>query len=130
MNSIVCDTDDTARLCIPYLREQRYEPETFLPLNVLEVQPLRESLRSLREAKLAFDVIQCNHPQAKKALQFACGNSLITETAEVAKQLAYGTDRHRAVALNGTAFQPNGVISGEHLQRKSSCSVVQAAAST
>jgi chromosome segregation ATPase len=41
MTSIVCDTDDTARQCIPYLREQRHAPETFLPLNSLEVQPIK-----------------------------------------------------------------------------------------
>lgn len=56
MNAIVCDTDETARQCIVYLRyvdcvrlwigcfdfrEQRHAPETFLPLNVLEVQPIK-----------------------------------------------------------------------------------------
>jgi structural maintenance of chromosome 1 len=56
-------------------------------------------------------------PQARKALQFACGDALVTETANQARQLAYGTDRHRAVALDGTLFQPNGVISGERFLR-------------
>ncbi|KAI6215832.1 hypothetical protein M3Y94_00430900 [Aphelenchoides besseyi] len=115
MNSIVCDTDETARLCIPYLREQRHPPETFLPLNSLEVQPLKESLRNMTDppnVKLVYDVIQCNMPQVRKALQFACGNALVTDNANQARQLAYGADRHRAVALDGTLFQPNGVISG------------------
>uniref|UniRef100_A0A914R7L2 SMC hinge domain-containing protein n=1 Tax=Parascaris equorum TaxID=6256 RepID=A0A914R7L2_PAREQ len=38
-----------------------------------------------RGVKLVFDVIQCNNPVARKALQFACGNALVCETAEDAK---------------------------------------------
>jgi structural maintenance of chromosome 1 len=39
----------------------------------------------------------------------------VCDTPEHARQLAYGNergDRNRAVALDGTQFQPNGVISG------------------
>ena len=107
MMSIVCDTDDTARECITYLKEQRYFPETFLPLSVLNVIPINESLRQItdpRGVKLVFDVIQLNNPLAKKALQFACGNSLVCETAEDARLLAFGGaaggDRHKAVRKN------------------------------
>lgn len=35
--------------------------------------------------------LQCNHPAARKALQFASGNALICETAEDARTLAYGS---------------------------------------
>ncbi|KAI6215897.1 hypothetical protein M3Y94_00438600 [Aphelenchoides besseyi] len=115
MNSIICDTDETARLCISHLRTQRHAPETFLPLNSLDVHPLNESLRSLTNppnVKLIYDVVQCTIPEVRKAVQFACGNALVTDNAEQARQLAYGADGHRAVALDGTLFQPNGVISG------------------
>ena len=109
------DTDETARQCIPYLREQRHHAMTFLPLNVLTVQPIKESLRTMTDppdVKLVYDVLKCNDAPVRKALQFACGNALVTETAEQARKLAYGSDRHRAVALDGTSFQPNGIISG------------------
>lgn len=116
--SIVCDTDDTARECIAYLKEQRYGPETFLPLSILNVAPINENLRQLNEprgVKLVFDVINPTNPVAKKALQFACGNSLVCETPEDARSLAFGVttgDRHKAVALDGTLFNTSGVISG------------------
>lgn len=45
MMSIVCDTDETARESIVYLKEQRLAPETFLPLSVLDVHPIKEKLR-------------------------------------------------------------------------------------
>lgn len=37
MEAIVVDTEETARNCIQYLKEQMLEPETFLPLNYLKV---------------------------------------------------------------------------------------------
>lgn len=116
MTAIVCDTDETARECITYLREQHFSPETFLPLNSLDVMPVNEKLRdftSIPNVKLLYDVINCNMPVARKALQFVCGNSLVCDTPDQARQLAYGDkERYRAVSLDGTQFQPNGVISG------------------
>ncbi|KAK5971425.1 SMC hinge domain-containing protein [Trichostrongylus colubriformis] len=118
MMSIVCDSEETARDAIMYLKEQRYPPETFLPHHGLDVHPINEKLRELthpKGVKLVFDVIQCNHPAARKALQFACGNALICETADDARTLAYGSaggDRYKAVSLDGTMFQQSGVIGG------------------
>lgn len=37
MDAIVVDSEITTQTCIEYLREQRLEPETFLPLNSLKV---------------------------------------------------------------------------------------------
>ncbi|KAL3110053.1 hypothetical protein niasHT_015656 [Heterodera trifolii] len=121
MISIVCDNAETGRECIAYLREQHYPPETFLPLSELRMEQIKEHLRDIRDppgVKLVFDVINVlgNARHVQKALQFVCGNSLVCETPDHARQLAYGTDgrseRFRAVALDGTQFQPNGVISG------------------
>uniref|UniRef100_A0A914HXQ1 Structural maintenance of chromosomes protein n=1 Tax=Globodera rostochiensis TaxID=31243 RepID=A0A914HXQ1_GLORO len=121
MMSIVCDNEETGRECIAYLREQHYPPETLLPLTELRMEQIKEHLRDIREppgVKLVFDVINVpgNAQHVRKALQFVCGNSLVCETPDHARQLAYGTDgrteRFRAVALDGTQFQPNGVISG------------------
>ena len=37
----------TARECIQYLKEQRYEQETFLPVSYINIQPINEALRSV-----------------------------------------------------------------------------------
>lgn len=101
--------DDTARKCIMYLREQHFSSETFLPLSTLEVITINETLRDIPDAKLAHDIITLNVPEAQKAVQLVCGNSLVTETAEIARQLAFGTmnrtDRYRVVSLDGIQFQ-------------------------
>ncbi|CAB3408526.1 unnamed protein product [Caenorhabditis bovis] len=119
MMSIVCDTEETAKDAIAYLKEQRYQPETFLPADTLDVQPISEKLRDLKKpagVKLVFDVINVSNQAARKALQFACGNALLCEHQEDAKQLAYGgsilPDRYKAVAMDGTLFQQSGVMSG------------------
>uniref|UniRef100_A0A8C4R5K3 Structural maintenance of chromosomes protein n=1 Tax=Eptatretus burgeri TaxID=7764 RepID=A0A8C4R5K3_EPTBU len=113
MDAIIVDTEKTGRDCIQYIKEQRGEPETFLPLDYLEVKPTDEKLRELRGAKLVVDVIRYEPPQIKKALQYACGNALVCENVEDARRIAFGgPQRHKAVALDGTLFQKSGVISG------------------
>uniref|UniRef100_A0A8R1DV70 Structural maintenance of chromosomes protein 1 n=1 Tax=Caenorhabditis japonica TaxID=281687 RepID=A0A8R1DV70_CAEJA len=119
MNSIVCDTEETAHKAIAYLKNHRYAPEVFLPSDVLVVHPINERLRDIKKpagVKLVFDVINVHHQAARKALQFACGNSLVCESQDDAKQLAYGgsglSDRYKAVSMDGTLFQQSGVMSG------------------
>ncbi|KAL3853466.1 hypothetical protein ACJMK2_017002 [Sinanodonta woodiana] len=116
MDAIVCDSEKTAKDCIQYMKEQRIEPETFLPLDYLDVKPVNEKLREIREprnVKLVIDVIRYDPPGVKKALQFACGNALVCETVEDARRVAFGGhERHKTVALDGTLFQKSGIISG------------------
>ena len=45
MDAIVCDTEKTAKDCIQYMKEQRIDPETFLPLDYLDVRSVNEKLR-------------------------------------------------------------------------------------
>ena len=45
MDAIVCDNVRTAQDCIQYMKEQRIEPETFLPLDNLKTKPVNEQLR-------------------------------------------------------------------------------------
>jgi len=116
MDAIACDTEKTAKDCIQYMKEQRIEPETFLPLDYVEVKPVNEKLREIQEprnVKLVIDVIRYDPPCIKKALLFACGNALVCETTEDARRVAFGLrERHKAVSLDGTLFQKSGIISG------------------
>ncbi|KAK8394105.1 hypothetical protein O3P69_006358 [Scylla paramamosain] len=68
LDSIVVDNEVTARRCINYLCDQRIDRETFLPLNYLQVHPVRESLRAIQDpqnVKLAFDLIKFEPPEVK-----------------------------------------------------------------
>jgi structural maintenance of chromosome 1 len=57
MDAIVCDTEKTAKDCIQYMKEQRIDPETFLPLDYLDVRSVNEKLRYINEKNLVFYVV-------------------------------------------------------------------------
>ena len=118
IDAIVCDTDETARQCIKYLKDQRIEREVFMPLSYIRPKPINERLREIRDprnVKLLFDVMKHDPslPVLQKALLFACGNALVCEDIESARKCAFSLEeRQKSVSLDGTLFQKSGVISG------------------
>merc|ERR1719419_940130 len=69
MEAIVVDTEQTARQCIQYLKDQMLEPETFLPLDYIQAKPLKERLRNI------------NNPKGVKLLYDVCSLSQLTSSA-------------------------------------------------
>merc|ERR1712012_989210 len=118
MEAIVVDTEQTARQCIQYLKDQMLEPETFLPLDYIQAKPLKERLRNIsnpKGVKLLYDVLQYEPAEIKRAVLFVTNNSLVCETPEDAMKVAYEMEdgqRYDAVALDGTFYQKSGIISG------------------
>ncbi|XP_008409065.1 structural maintenance of chromosomes protein 1B [Poecilia reticulata] len=126
MNSIVVSSEKVARECIAFLKEQRAEPETFLPVDYLLVNPLNERLREIPGVKMVVDVVQVNAGSAQlgKVVQYVCGNALVCETMREARSVAFDRpDRVRTVTLDGTLFKTSGVISGgsSDLRTKARC---------
>lgn len=92
MEAIVVDTEQTARQCIKYLKEQMLEPETFLPVNYLQAKPVKERLRNIQEpkgVKLLYDVLQFQPKEITRAVLFVTNNALVCETPEDAMRVAY-----------------------------------------
>lgn len=118
MEAIVVDTEKTGRACIQYLKEQMLEAETFLPLDYIDAQALKERLRNIKEprnVKLIYDVLQYEPASIKRAVLYATNNALVCETPEDANRVAYELGdgrRYDAVSLDGTYYQKNGFISG------------------
>ncbi|RWS08268.1 structural maintenance of chromosomes protein 1A-like protein 2, partial [Dinothrombium tinctorium] len=118
MEAIVVDSEKTARLCIQYLKDQMMEPETFLPLDYIEVKPLKERLRNIqnpKQVRLVYDVLKYDPPAITRAVLFATNNALVCETPEDANIVAFDLGdgkRYDAVALDGTFYQKCGFISG------------------
>uniref|UniRef100_A0A3B5KX13 SMC hinge domain-containing protein n=1 Tax=Xiphophorus couchianus TaxID=32473 RepID=A0A3B5KX13_9TELE len=126
MNAIVVSSEKVARDCISFLKEQRAEPETFLPVDYLLVNPLNERLREIPGVKMVVDVVQVNAGSAQlwKVVQYVCGNALVCETMREARSVAFDRpDRVRTVTLDGTLFKTSGVISGgsSDLRTKARC---------
>ena len=92
MEAIVVDSEDTARQCIKYLKEQMLEPETFLPVSYLQLKQVKERLRNITEpkgVKLLFDVLQFDPQAISRAVMFVTNNALVCETPEDAMKVAY-----------------------------------------
>ncbi|XP_034443413.1 structural maintenance of chromosomes protein 1B isoform X1 [Hippoglossus hippoglossus] len=128
MNAIVVTTEKVARDCISFIKEEHYEPETFLPIDYLDVSPLNERLREVPGAKMMVDIVQVNAAagaaQLRKVVQFVCGNTLVCETIKEARSIAFDRqERNKTVALDGTLFAKSGVISGgsSDLRSKARC---------
>jgi structural maintenance of chromosome 1 len=142
MDSIVVERETTVQSCLRYMKEHRYEPETFLPLDYIKVTPVNEQLRFVfhffnfheiknksflcfrelqepKNVKLVLDVIKYDK-QYYKALLYACGNALVCDNDDDARRLAYesGSQKNKVVSLNGTLFSKSGVISGGSRYRK------------
>ncbi|XP_034735196.1 structural maintenance of chromosomes protein 1B [Etheostoma cragini] len=128
MNAIVVASEKVARDCINFIKQERAEPETFLPIDYLEASPLNERLREVPGAKMVVDVVQFNTAsgagQLRKVVQFVCGNALVCETIKEARSVAFDRqERHKAVSLDGTLFSKSGIVSGgsSYLRTKARC---------
>ncbi|XP_013884805.1 structural maintenance of chromosomes protein 1B [Austrofundulus limnaeus] len=125
MNAIVVASEKVARECITFIKEERAEPEMFLPIDYLIVKPLNERLREIPGAKLVADVVQVTAAsgagQLRKVVQYVCDNALVCETIKDARSVAFDRkERIKTVSLDGTLFKRSGVISGgsSYLQTK------------
>ena len=114
------DNEETARQCIQILKEQMLEPETFLPLDTLQVRPLKQRLRTItspKGVKLVYDVLQFAPKAIERAVLFATNNALVAEDPDDAAKVAYDSKdgQYDVVALDGTFYQKSGIISGGSL---------------
>ncbi|KAM6937011.1 structural maintenance of chromosomes protein 1B [Xenentodon cancila] len=128
MNAIVVASEKVARECISFIKEERAEPETLLPVDYLVVSPLNERLREVPGAKMVVDVVQIISStaaaQLKRVVQYVCGNALVCESIKDARSVAFDRDeRIKTVTLDGTLFKTSGVISGgsSYLRTKARC---------
>ncbi|CAK9796362.1 Structural maintenance of chromosomes protein 1A [Anthophora quadrimaculata] len=116
--SIIVSTNKVAVQCINYLKEQQIGIETFLPLENLKIIPMQEELRritNLQDVRLLYDIVQFAPAEIHNAVAFVCKNTIVCETSEDARVLAYEIDPYRkynCVSLDGTYYRKDGLISG------------------
>ncbi|CAG7853227.1 Structural maintenance of chromosomes protein 1 AltName: Full=Chromosome segregation protein smc1; AltName: Full=Cohesin complex subunit psm1 [Serendipita indica DSM 11827] len=113
IDAIVVDTEKTCIECIEYMRNQRAGQATFIPLDTIKVKPINDRLRSLAKgARLAVEVVQCD-PSVERAVHHACGNALICDTMDIAREVSFGRGQDvKAVSLDGTVIHKSGLMTG------------------
>lgn len=109
-NSVIVDSISTAQQCISYLKEQRAGSATFIPLDTVEVSPPRRV--QLEQCILAIEALNYD-PTLEKALQYVCGDAIICDDLEVAKDLKWNRNiNSKLVTLNGSLIQKSGLMTG------------------
>lgn len=86
---------------------------TFIPLETIQAKAVNDKYRSFaRGARLAIDCIEYN-ASIERAVQFACGNTLICDNMEIARYVCYEKGQEvKAVTLEGTIIHKGGNITG------------------
>ena len=114
IDSVVVDTPETAMKCIEKVKQRRLPPMTFLPADTIRLREVNPALRTLGgTSKLAIDCLNIKDERATRAFKSICADALLCDSVEEARRLAYdGAVRQRVIALDGTAFLKNGLITG------------------
>ena len=109
MKNIVVDDEDSARVCIDYLKSARAGVATFLPLTKMKKAP--SSLRLPKEkgvVDFAINLVDFDDVYLD-VFYYALGETLIVEDYDSAKRLI---GKYRLVTLDGSLFEKTGAITG------------------
>lgn len=113
IDSVVVDTEATAKQCIEYLRDQRAGQATFIPLDTIQVKAISSNMKGLDSGvRLAIDTIDYDNALSR-AVSYACGNAIVCDTMEIAKRMVYTKGiEAKAVTLEGTVIHKSGLVTG------------------
>jgi len=112
-DSVIVDTEATAKQCIEYLRDQRAGQATFIPLDTIQVKAINSGMKGADPGvRLAIDTIDYDSALSR-AVSYACGNAIVCDTLDIAKRMVYNKGvEAKAVTLDGTVIHKGGLITG------------------
>ncbi|RDL40473.1 Structural maintenance of chromosomes protein [Venustampulla echinocandica] len=111
-DSVIVDTEKTGTECVQYLKDQRFSPMTFIPLDNIKVSAVDSSLKSLSKARLTIDTIDFDS-SLERAMAYACGSSIVCDDLPTAKQICYKKGiQVKAVTLEGFVIHKAGLMTG------------------
>lgn len=111
-DSVVVDTEKTGVECVQYLKDQRFPPMTFIPLDNIKVNAANTAVKGISGARLTIDAIDFDS-SLERAMSYACGGSIVCDTLDIAKHVCY--DRRiqvKAVTLEGFVIHKAGLMTG------------------
>lgn len=120
---VVCDTPETARDWIKWLRDSRAGRVTFLPVRSIHSGPidgriLDKARRSNGWVGVAGSLVSCPE-SVNAALQYSLGRTLIVETLEDAMALSEATGRaYTVVSKDGDIVHRGGSMTGGWMSPK------------
>ncbi len=118
METVIVDTEATAKECIQYLKQERIGIMTFDPLDSIQIKAVDPQLKGMHKGmRLAIDCINYD-PKHERAMTAACGSTMICDTEKIAKELRYERRvQAKAVTLDGRVIGKGGTQTGGELER-------------
>ena len=111
-DSVVVDTEKTGTECVQYLKEQRFPPMTFIPLDNIKVNAVNAAIKGFSGARLTIDTIKFDS-SVERAMAYACGSSVVCDDLDVAKSICYEKRIPvKAVTLAGYIIHKAGLMTG------------------
>lgn len=111
-DSVIVDSEKTGQECIRYLKDQRYSPMSFLPLDNIKVNAVSNAVKGIQGARLTIDTIDFDS-SLERAMTYACGGSIVCDTLEIAKNICYQRRIPvKAVTLEGFVIHKAGLMTG------------------
>lgn len=111
-DSVVVDTEKIGVECVQYLKEQRFPPMTFIPLDNIKVNAVNTAVKGFSGARLTIDTINFDSA-VERAMSYACGSSVVCDTLDVAKHICYEKKIPvKAVTLEGYIIHKAGLMTG------------------
>jgi len=111
-DSVIVDTEKTGNECVSYLKDQRSSPMTFIPLDVIKVNPVTTAIKGISGARLTIDTIDFDS-SIERGMSYACESSVVCDTLEIAKHICYQRKISvKAVTLEGFVIHKAGLLTG------------------
>ncbi|TVY34184.1 Structural maintenance of chromosomes protein [Lachnellula subtilissima] len=111
-DSVIVDTEKTGTECVQYLKDQRFSPMTFIPLDNIKVTAVDANLKALAKARLTIDTIEFDS-SLERAMAYACGSSIVCDDLATAKQICYKRGiQVKAVTMEGFVIHKAGLMTG------------------
>ncbi|RGP72844.1 structural maintenance-chromosome 1 [Fusarium longipes] len=111
-DSVVVDSEKIGVECVQYLKEQRFPPMTFIPLDNIKVNAVNTAVKGFPGARLTIDTIDFDSA-VERAMSYACGSSVVCDTLDIAKHICYEKKIPvKAVTLEGYIIHKAGLMTG------------------
>ena len=119
INSVVVEDDKIGAKCIKYLKENKLGTATFLPLNKIKGNTVRESHKNLVKEKgvvgFAIDLIKYD-PKFRDVFSYVFGSTLIVNSIDTARRIGIG--KIKMVTLDGDMCELSGAMVGGYRTKK------------
>ncbi|KAF1854358.1 hypothetical protein Lal_00015446 [Lupinus albus] len=111
-DAVVVDSEKIGVECVQYLKEQRFQPMTFIPLDNIKVNAVNTAVKGFSGARLTIDTIDFDS-SVERAMSYACGSSVVCDTLDIAKHICYEKKIPvKAVTLEGYIIHKAGLMTG------------------